>query len=385
MRFLHLGDLHIGKTLGDFSLISDQEYICDSIVRIAAERGVDAVLLAGDIYDKAVPSEEAVSLFNLFLEKIVGEDIKVFIISGNHDSDERLNFGSSLFENNGVYICAKYNGELYSREIEDEFGKINVYLLPFVKASTVRHFHPDAHIETYEDAVSLVIGEADIDTSKRNIIVSHQFVTAGGILPKFSGSEGKAAASVGLVEQISAECFKDFDYVALGHIHAPQTVGREEVRYSGSMLKYSLGEAGKDKTVPLIEIGKKGEVNVELVPLKPMRDLRHIKGTVKQLLDPKNIENPEDYIYVTLTDEDIVNDAMALFQQSYPNTVRIDYENSRTKAIDGIDISDADKEISFEELVSSFYREVYGVDISEEEMKIMLQAAGEAGVKDETD
>lgn len=385
MKFIHLGDLHIGKSLGDFSLIADQEYILNQIVDIALDRGVDAVLVAGDIYDKAVPSEEAVRLLDRFLRRLVDEKIKVFAITGNHDSDERLNFGSALFENNGVYLCAKYEGELYHRSLSDEFGTINVYLLPFVKASTVKHFHEDAIVENYEDAINLVINNAKIDTSERNIIVSHQFVTSQGKSPELSGSEGPSVTGVGLVEEISSECYRDFDYAALGHIHSPQRIGREEVRYSGSLLKYSLSEADKAKTIPLITLGEKGRTDIELIPLKPMRDLRHIKGTVKQLLDRQNISTPEDFVYVTLTDEDIVNDAMALFQQYYPNTVRIDYENSRTKAVENIDFSAGDRGKSFDELISEFYSEVYGTDISDEELKILHEVAREAGVVYEAD
>ncbi len=384
MKLLHTGDLHLGRTLGDFRLIEDQRYILKQIVDLAEQETVDAVLVAGDVYDRAVPSEEAVALLDDFLCELAARKIKVLLISGNHDSDERLHFGSTLFQNSGIHIAAKYEGVLYRQVLEDAFGKLNVYLLPFVKASQVRHFFPEEKIGTYEDAVRVILDKAQPDSRERNVLVAHQFV-AGGTDPKLAGSEGAAAQTVGLVEKISPECFDAFDYVALGHIHSPQRVGREEVRYSGSPLKYSLDEAGSEKSVPLVTIGEKGEVDIRLLPLKPFRDLRHIRGKRDQLLDPAHIESPEDYIYVTLTDEDIMDDAMGIFQQYYPNTVRIDYDNSHTRAIEQVTVVQVAREKSFSELISDFYTQVYGCEISGEEMQIMREAAGEAGVENAAD
>ena len=230
MKLLHLGDLHIGKSLLDFSLIDDQRYILDQIVGIADKRKVDAVLIAGDIYDRAIPSEEAVSLFDYFLRTLATKHIKTFVISGNHDSDERLNFGSTLFEANEVYISSKFEGKLYKKELKDKKEVVNIYLLPFVKASQVKHFYPDAEIETYEDAVRTIVENTDINKKEINILVAHQFVAGKGGKTILSGSESVAVQNVGLVEQIGTSCFDCFDYVALGHIHAPQQLGRETLR-----------------------------------------------------------------------------------------------------------------------------------------------------------
>ena len=382
MKLLHIGDLHIGRSLFDFSLIDDQRFILDQIISVAHQREVEAVIIAGDVYDRAVPSEEAVGLFDHFLRDLASRHIKTFVISGNHDSDERLNFGSSLFETNEIYISSKFDGKLFKKELKDKDKTINIYLLPFVKASQVRHFYPDAEIETYEDAVRTIIDNADINEAETNILAAHQFVAGKGKDTIFSGSESAGVLNVGLVEQIGASCFERFDYVALGHIHAPQQLGRETLRYCGSPLKYSLSEINNDKSMPLISI-EDGNVSVELIPLEPKRDMRHIKGRMEQLLDKENIRSPEDFVYVTLTDEDVISDAMGIFQQVYPNTVRIDYDNDHTRELERVDITRIGENKSFDELISEFYQMVYKCDISDEELSIMMDAAREAGVLDE--
>ena len=385
MKFLHLGDLHLGKSLGDFDLIRDQKYILDQIFEIIKNKAIDGVLIAGDVYDKAVPSEAAMNLLDYFLCSLSKAGVKTFMISGNHDSDDRLNYGSGLFEANQIYIASKYDGTLYRQTLKDAHGEADIYLLPFVKASQVKHFFPDAEIGSYDDAVRVILEHAGVDRSRRNLIVAHQFVTGRSEEPSLGGSEGAGTQSVGLVEKIGYDCFDAFDYVALGHIHSPQRVGREEVRYAGSPLKYSLSEVNNEKSVPVITLGEKGDVSLELIPLRPMRDVRHIKGSLKMLLDPANVTEPEDFIYVTLTDEDTVNDAMSIFQQVYPNTVKIDYDNSHTRAIEQVDISGIAENKSFSELISDFYRLMYQCEMSEEELKYMKKAAQEAGVIDETD
>ncbi len=385
MKFLHLGDLHLGKTLNDFDLIEDQRYILDQILDIADQESVDGVLVAGDVYDKSVPSEAATKLLDYFLSKLANKGIKVFMVSGNHDSDDRLNYGSSLFASNQIFISAVFDGTLHRQRLVDGATEIDVYMLPFVKASQVRHYFADADIENYDDAVRTIIRNTPINKKNMNILVAHQFVSGKGEDPALAGSEGAGTQSVGMVEKIGYDCFEDFDYVALGHIHSPQRVGRDEVRYAGSPLKYSLSEANNEKSVPLITVSVGEGVKIELVPLKPMRDVRHMKGTLMELLDKKNVKAPEDFIYVTLTDEDIINDAMGIFQQVYPNTVRIDYDNSHTRAIEHVDISRIAENKSFPELIGDFYRLMYGCEITEEEMDVMRTAAREAGVLSETD
>ena len=385
MRLIHLGDLHLGKSLGDFDLIEDQRYILDRILEIVDKNNIDGVLIAGDVYDRAIPSEAATNLLDYFLKSLAERNVKTFMISGNHDSDDRLNYGSSLFAANQIYISAQFKGSLYKQTVNDEFGEVNIYLLPFVKASQVRHFYPEEKIENYDAAVRTILKHTDIDYEKRNVIVAHQFVAGKGTDPELGGSEGAGTLSVGLVEKISYDCFDGFDYAALGHIHAPQSVGREEVRYSGSPLKYSLSEVNNDKSVPMITLGDKGDVKIELLKLRPLRDMRHIKGPIEKLLDKSNISRPEDFIYATLTNEEIINDAMGIMQQVYPNTVRIVYDNSRTRELDRIDITAITQHKSFDELISDFYRKMYSCEISEEELQVMMETAKEAGVIDETD
>ncbi len=383
MKFLHLGDLHLGKTLFDFDLVEDQRYILDQILCIAEKESVDGVLIAGDVYDKSVPSEAATKLLDYFLMKLAQKEIKVFMVSGNHDSDDRLNYGSTLFASNQIFISAVFDGTLHRQSFAEEDTKINIYMLPFVKASQVRHYFPDEKIESYDDAVQTIIRNTDINKGNKNILVAHQFVSGKGEDPALAGSESVGTQSVGLVEKIGYDCFNDFDYVALGHIHSPQKVGREEIRYAGSPLKYSLSEANNEKSVSLITVSAEERVKIELVPLKPMRNVRHIKGTLKELLDKKNVKAPEDFIYATLTDEDIINDVMGIFQQVYPNTVRIDYDNSHTREIEQVDISKIADNKSFPELIGDFYRLMYGCEITEEEMDVMRTAAREAGVINE--
>ena len=374
MRLIHLGDLHLGKSLGDFDLIEDQRYILDRILEIVDKNNIDGVLIAGDVYDRAIPSEAATNLLDYFLKSLAERNVKTFMISGNHDSDDRLNYGSSLFAANQIYISAQFKGSLYKQTVNDEFGEVNIYLLPFVKASQVRHFYPEEKIENYDAAVRTILKHTDTDYEKRNVIVAHQFVAGKGTDPELGGSEGAGTLSVGMVEKISYDCFDGFDYAALGHIHSPQSVGREEVRYSGSPLKYSLSEVNNDKSVPMITLGDKGDVKIELLKLRPLRDMRHLKGPIEKLLDKSNISRPEDFIYATLTNEEIINDAMGIMQQVYPNTVRIVYDNSRTRELDRIDITAITQHKSFDELISDFYRKMYSCEISEEELQVMMES-----------
>ncbi len=384
MKLIHLGDLHLGRSLGEFDLIEDQKYILGQIIDLIDKEKVDAVLIAGDVFDKSIPSEAAVNLLDSFLKDLVSRNVKVFMISGNHDSDDRLNYGKWTFEKQGVYISAIYDGELDCHVLKDGDTEINIYMLPFVKASQVRHVYPDETIDTYEDAVRLVIDKAGIDESKCNIVIAHQFV-AGKEDPLLSGSESIGTQNVGTVEKVGYDCFSKFDYVALGHIHSAQKVGRDLCRYSGTPLKYSLKEINDKKSVPLITVNGKNDISFELVLLNPKRDVRHIRGKMEELLDPANISSPDDFIYATLTDEDIIDNVMGIFQQSYPNTVKVDFDNSRTREVEKVDISQIAENRTFEDLISDFYKQVYGCDISDEEMAVMREAAREAGVLNEAD
>ena len=385
MKLMHVGDLHLGKSLGDFDLTKDQEYLLDQLLGIVEKQSVDAVLIAGDVYDKAIPSEAATRMLDYFLSNLAKKNVYVYMVSGNHDSDERLNYGSNLFETNHIFISTKYDGNLYKQTLKVGIDEADIYLLPFVKASQVKHFLPDAKIESYDDAVRAILDKTDIDDSRNNILVAHQFVMGKSEEPVLSGSESLGTQSVGTVEKIGYDCFDQFDYVALGHIHSPQQVGRKEVRYSGSPLKYSLSEVNNDKSVSLVTVSGKGKVEIELLPIKPMRNMRHLKGKIKDLLDKANVTAPEDFIYATLTDEEIVSDAMGIFQQVYPNTIKIDYDNSHTREIEQVDISKIAENRSFAELISDFYRQMYSCEISEEEMDVMRIVAREAGVLHEAE
>lgn len=394
MRFLHLADLHLGKTLGDFDLRDDQRYILKQILAVAVSKQVDAVLIAGDVFDKTVPSEGAVQILDEFIRTLVKHHLQVYMISGNHDSDERLNFGSSLFEANDVHIAAKYQGELFHHVAEDAYGMVHIYQLPFVKASQVKRAFPDAKIETYEDAVREVLAHAEIDPAQRNILVAHQFVSGKGKDPMLGGSEGALTQHVGTVEKIGYDSFDAFCYVALGHIHSSQSVGREEVRYAGSPLKYSLSEAGSmkqipdgvrerdgAKQVPIVTVDGEGQVSIELEKLVPMRDLVHIRGAFADIVKDENlIENTQDFVYVTLTDEDVIPDAMRIMRQYYPNTIKLDYDNSRTRELAHVDVVQATQSRSYEDLIADFYKQMYGVEISEEEMNMMKDVAKEVGI-----
>ena len=385
MKLLHLGDLHLGRSMGDFDLKEDQEYILKQILDTVSDEGVDAVLIAGDVYDKFIPSEAATRMLDFFLRELAARKVKTFMISGNHDSDDRLNFGSCLFKGSDIFISAVFDGKLHKQTITDGKIEADIYMLPFVKASQVRRYFPEAKIDTYEDAVRTVLESVELDPDKVNILIAHQFVSGKGGDPALGGSESVGTQTVGLVEKIGYTCFDGFDYVALGHIHSPQSVGRDTIRYAGSPLKYSVSEEDSVKSFPVITIEGKNSIKTDLIPVVPKRDLRHIRGKMKDLLKTSNIGNTDDFIHVTLTDEETVNDAMSIFQATYPYTVRIDYDNSHTNSIKNVNVVETVNEKPFEELIADFYSLMYGSDISEEEMKIMREVAGEAGVINETD
>lgn len=381
MKFVHLGDLHIGKHVNDFSMIEDQKYMLDQVIDLIDEKEIDGVLLAGDIYDRAVPSEEAVKVFDSFLTTMAHKNKYVFAVSGNHDSDERLNYGSRLFESNNIYIAGKYEGEIKCVDVKDDYGTVHVWLMPYVKASRVAHYYPEAKIDTYDDAFRTAIGNAGVNAEERNIIVTHQFVTSSSSSsePELAGSE-TIMLNVGTLDRVSSECFEDFDYVAMGHIHGSQAVGRETCRYSGSLLKYSLNirEINSEKTIPVITFEEKGNVAVELVFLKPRREIRHIKGNLKELIE--NCVDPDDYIYATLTDETTQFDAMARMQEVYPNIMKLDYDNAETRALLEEDADYNTEGKSFDELIRDFFSIYHGKEPNEKEWELLMEVAREAGV-----
>ena len=378
MKIMHLSDLHLGKKLLEQSLILDQEYILNQIIEIIEDKKVDVVLIAGDIYDKAIPNVEAVKLFSYFLSKLYQLKVKVLVISGNHDSKDRLSFGNELFIDNGVYIEGIFNGELKKVTFNDDNGILNVYMLPFIKPADVRKYYSDIQIDSYDDAVSCIINNTKISKNERNIIMVHQFVTAGGVDIERCESE---SLSLGGIDNIDVSIFDDFDYVAMGHIHKGQKLMKDTVRYSGSPLKYSFSEVNHRKSVPVIEFIDKGNINIELVDLVPLRDMKIIKGNMDELLSRdfiKNI-NIEDYISVVLTDEDYIMDAIGKLRSVYKNILRLEYDNKRTSgnmlndSKNNIDV----KVLSEIELFSKFYEVQNNIEISDEKRSIVEQTIEE--------
>lgn len=328
MRFAHISDLHLGKRLHEVSLLEDQAYILNEICKILQDEKPDAVLIAGDIYDKSAPSAEAVRLFDDFLLGLSADGQKVFVISGNHDSAARVAYGGRIMAKGGVYLSApEYRGEVYPVPLEDKDGRVDVYLLPFIKPIHVSLAFPDEKIESFTDALRVAVERMAVNPRRRSVLVAHQFVT-GAVR---SDSE---EVSVGGLDNVDVSVFAPFSYVALGHIHRPQNIGSPRVRYSGTPLKYSFSEAGDEKSITIAELDAEGAVSVRTIPLKPKRDLREIKGTYDELMKRENYEGTEtdDYLRVILTDEIDVPDAMRKLKTVYPNVLRIDYDNARTQS-----------------------------------------------------
>lgn len=327
MKFFHLSDLHIGKRLCEFSLIDDQRYILERIVEYAKHERPDAVLIAGDVYDKTVPSAEAVQVFDDFLFGLSEVCPHVFVIAGNHDSPERLAFAARALHRTGIHISPVWDGSPACVTLSDEFGELDVFMLPFIKPAQASHFYPDARIESYTDALAAAISSMPIDPERRSVLVTHQFVTGAA---RCESEE----LSVGGSDNVDATVFKPFDYVALGHIHGPQHIGRKTLRYCGTPLKYSFSEAGHKKSLTVVTMRGRGDVEVGTLPLTPLRDMVELRGSFAELITRENRGAicKDDYIHITLTDEDEVPDAISRLREIYPNIMRLDYDNSRTRA-----------------------------------------------------
>jgi len=332
MKLIHLSDLHIGKRVNEISMIEDQEYILLQILQIIDEEKADAVLIAGDVYDKSVPSAEAVTLFDDFLCRLAKRKIPTLIISGNHDSPERLAFGNRLMEESGIHISPVYNGNVQSVTLTDEYGDVVFWLLPFIKPAHVKRFYPDAGIESYTDAVRVAVEKMGIDTAKRNVLLTHQFVT-GSITCE------SEEISVGGSDNVDASVFEGFDYVALGHIHGPQNIGTNRIRYCGTPLKYSFSEEHHHKSITVVHLGKKGVLELSLRPLTAKYDLRSIRGTFEELTDKSRYEGTatDDYLHIILTDEEDVAEVVGRLRVIYPNMMKLSYDNTRTRVNQVID------------------------------------------------
>lgn len=367
MKFLHLSDLHLGKRVHGFSMLEDQKYILNQIIEMADEEKVTGVIIAGDVYDKAIPSAEAVALFDDFLANLAKRSLNVFVISGNHDSPERIAFGEKLMRYSHVYMSPVYNGNIEPIMIEDNYGEINVYLLPFIKPIHVRHFFEDEKMESYTEAMQCAISHMNIDKSKRNILVAHQFVTGA----KRSESE---EIMVGGLDNVDASVFEPFDYVALGHIHGPQKMGEDKIRYCGTPLKYSFSEADHKKSVTIVELLEKGNVQISIKELKPLRDMIKLKGKFDELVESsfyKKIDT-ESYVQITLIDEEDIPNAFGKLVTVYPNLMQMRYENKRTLNANGLFIDEQSVELSPETLFSEFYETMNAQPMTKEQEAYML-------------
>lgn len=351
MKFLHLADLHLGKRVNGFSMLEDQAHILRQILAILDDEQPDGVLIAGDVYDKSVPSVEAVGLLDGFLTELRARGVPVLLISGNHDSPERLAFGGRVMDSCGIHISPVYDGALAPVTLQDAFGPVHVWLLPFVKPAHMRRWFPDADIESYTDAVAEAVAHMDIDTAARNVLVTHQFVTGGAR----SGSE---ELSVGGTDNVDSGVFAPFDYVALGHLHGAQHIGRETIRYAGSPLKYSFSEARQHKSVTVVTLGEKGDVQVRTVALTPLRELREIRGSYDELTARSFYEHTtyrSNYLHLILTDEQDVFDAMSRLRTIYPYLMTLDYDNARTRAAGGMSVPAETERRTPSELFEALY------------------------------
>ena len=367
MKLIHLSDLHIGKRVNEVSMIDDQAYILAQILRIIDDEQADAVLIAGDVYDKSVPSAEAVTLFDDFLCRLARRKLPVLMISGNHDSPERLAFGNRLMDACGIHISPVYDGTVRCVTLQDTYGAVNFYLLPFIKPAHVKRYYPQAQIENYTDACRAAIAQMHIDPAQRNVLLTHQFVTGA------STCESEEI-NVGGSDNVDAAVFQDFDYVALGHLHGPQNIGSNRIRYCGTPLKYSFSEEAHHKSVTVVELGAKGQLALHLQPLQPKHDLRSIRGSFAEVTNKSvyaGITN--DYIHVILTDEEDIPDAMGRLRLIYPNIMKLSYDNTRTRATQLIDGAKDVQRKSPLELFCELYEKQNNQPMSDEQRRFAQQ------------
>lgn len=369
MKFIHLSDLHIGKRVNEYSMLEDQEYILKQIINIIDDQKPDGVIIAGDVYDKSVPSAEAVALFDNFLVTLSKRNLYVFVISGNHDSPERIAFGGRLMEASKIYMSPVYDGEVSPVALKDDYGKINIWMLPFVKPVHIRKFNEDAEISSYTDAIRVAIDNLDIDSSERNIMITHQFV-------KGADRTESEEISVGGTDNVDVFVFDVFDYTALGHIHRPQNCKSEKVRYSGTPLKYSFSESKDNKSITVVDLKEKGNFSVSVVPLKPMRDMVEIKGKYDEIMLRdfyKDTSYQEDYVHITLTDEDDIPDAIGKLRTVYHNLMKLDYDNLRTRNMNSIDGAENIEKKSPYEHFSEFYEKQNNQPMNDKQSEFMTK------------
>jgi len=368
MKLIHLSDLHIGKRVNEISMIEDQEYILTQIIRIIDEEMPDALLICGDVYDKSVPSAEAVTLFDHFLCRVAKRNIPVLIISGNHDSPERLAFGNRLMEHAGIHISPVYDGEVKPITLTDTQGDVDFWMLPFVKPAHVKRYFPEEEIDSYTGALRTAIEKMGIDSARRNVLLTHQFVTGAATCES-------EEISIGGSDNVDAAVFDDFDYVALGHIHGQQNIGSGRIRYCGTPLKYSFSEEHHHKSVTVAELGEKGQLQLTLVPLIPRHDLRSIRGTFAQLTDKTFYSGTtvDDYLHIILTDEEDVAEALGKLRKIYPNIMKLSYDNTRTRNNRLIDGAENVQQKSPLELFEELYELQNNQPMTDEQRRFTLE------------
>ena len=374
MKLIHLSDLHLGKRVNEFSMVEDQKYILEEILKAIDAEQPEGVIIAGDVYDKPVPSAEAVQLFDGFLWELAARKLQVFVLSGNHDSAERVAFGGRLMDASGIHMSPVYDGKVEPIVLEDGHGPVNIWMLPFLKPAHVRRFYPEAEIESYTDAIQTAVDAMGTDSTVRNLLITHQFVTGATT----SESEER---SVGGTDNVDGSVFDVFDYVALGHIHRPQNMGSERIRYCGTPLKYSFSEAGHEKSVTVVELGAKGEgeaycpLEIRTIVLKPLHDLREIRGTYLELTAREYYLGTavDDYLHITLTDEEDVPDAIGKLRIIYPNLMKLDYDNARTRTANTITLAEDVEHRSPLDLFGEFYELQNNQPMSSAQAELMEQ------------
>lgn len=368
MKLIHLSDLHIGKKLNEFSLLDDQKHILAQILDLIRQEQPDGIIIAGDIYDKAIPSVEAVQLLDDFLTRLAATEKPVFIISGNHDSAERLAFGSRLLCRSNIHFSSLYDGKVPCCALSDAYGKVYIHLLPFIKPSLVRKVFEDAPAGSFNEALRTVLSHMHIDTSQRNVLVAHQFVT------RAARSESEEIF-VGGLDNVDASLFDIFDYTALGHIHSPQNIGSEKIRYCGTPLKYSFSEAAQQKSVTVAELGPKGSLSIRCLPLQPLHDLQKLKGRYMELtsLSFYKTLNRDNYFHITLTDEDDVLDAVKKLRTIYPNLMQLEYDNRRTRTSTEITAAEQITQKSELELFQEFFELQNGTAMNSSQQQLVQE------------
>lgn len=371
MRILHTSDVHIGKKVNNFDLLEDQKYVLSQIIDRFKCEDIDALLISGDLYDSSRPSADAVGCVDWFLSELAGAKKPVLIVAGNHDSPERVAYASNLLANEKIYVSPVYDKKVGKIELEDEAGPVDFWLIPFVKPAHVRDFYPDKKISTYTDALECVVEDLDFDSSHRNVALVHQFVVSGVKNPETSESE---SVTLGALECVDTSVFDKFDYVALGHIHKPQAMGRPSCRYSGSILKYSFSEAKFNKSACIVDLDEDGEVAVELFALNPLHDMREIKGKIKDLIKDEFVENQvtDDYLHITLTDDMASQQDIATLRRLYPNIMALDYDNARTQA-QGLEnnYANIDSDKTALDHFKDFYEMQVGSSLNEEQVLLV--------------